>query len=177
MARHVFDALAARGAEVGARLCGTHAVDCCRLEKAYRHYGHDMASTDHVLEACLGFAVKPGKPRSRYGDFLGREGVLRRREAGLSSRLTQFLLADPGPLLYGNEAIVRDGRIVGYLTSGAYGHHLGAAVGLGYVPCNPSESAGDLLGSTYAIEVAGVQVPARASLAPLYDPKSQRLRA
>ena len=177
MARHVFDTLMASGAEVGLRLCGTHALDTCRMEKAYRHYGHDIASTDHVLEAGLGFAVKLHKARGRFGDFLGREGVLERRSVGISRRLVQFLLADPRPLLYGNEAIVRDGRVVGYLTSGAYGHHMGAAVGLGYVACEPGESAGTVLGSIYAIEVAGEQVPARASLMPFYDPNSERIRS
>ena len=137
MAPHVFDTLVARGPEVGLRLCGTHALDGCRIEKAYRHYGHDIASTDHVLEAGLGFAVKLHKPRGRFGDFQGREAVLRKEQAGLSRRLMQFLLGDPRPLLYGNEAIIRDGRVAGYLTSGAYGHHLGAAVGLGYVACDP----------------------------------------
>ena len=176
MARHVFDSLIARGADVGLRLCGTQALNSCRLEKAYRDCGHDMASTDHVLEAGLGFAVKLDKARSRFGDFIGRDAVLRRRDASLSRRLVQFLLADPRPLLYGNEAILRDGCVVGYLTSGAHGHYLGAAVGLGYVACSPGESADQLLASTYAIEVAGEQVAARASLEPLYDPKGARLR-
>ena len=176
MARHVFDMLAERGSDVGLRLCGTQALNSCRLEKAYRDCGHDMASTDHVLEAGLGFAVKLDKPSGRFGDFIGREAVLRRKQAGLSRRLLQFLLADPLPLLYGNEAILRDGRVAGYLTSGAHGHHLGAAVGLGYVACSPGEGAGQLLASTYAIEVASEQVAARASLAPLYDPKAARLR-
>jgi len=176
MAAHVFDTLVTRGGEAGLRLCGTHALDSCRIEKACRHYGHDIATTDHVLEAGLGFAVKLDKPRGRFGDFLGREAVLRRREAGLSRRLVQFLLADPGPLTYGNEAILRDGRVVGYLTSGAYGHTLGAAVGLGYVACDLGESAVDLVGSAYTIEVAGEPVAARASLAPLYDPSALRLR-
>src|SRR5262245_15687567 len=176
MARNVFDTLMMRGADAGLRLCGTHALGGCRLEKAYRDYGNDMASTDHVLEAGLGFAVKPNKPRSRFGDFIGREAVLRRREAGLSRRLVQFLLADRQPLLYGNEAILRDGRVAGYLTSGGYGHHLGAAVGLGYVACGPCESVDELLASSYAIEVACESVPARASLQPLYDPKGARLR-
>ena len=98
-----------------------------------------------MLEAGLGFAVKLDKAKGRFGDFIGREAVLQRKQAGLSRRLMQFLLADPRPLLYGNEAILRDGRVVGYLTSGAYGHHLGAAVGLGYVACSPGESADELL--------------------------------
>jgi 4-methylaminobutanoate oxidase (formaldehyde-forming) len=176
MAAHVFDTLMARGAAVGLRLCGTLALNSCRLEKAYREYGHDMASTDHVLEAGLGFAVRLDKPAGRFGDFIGREAVLARERAGLSRRLVQFLLADPRPLLYGNEAILRDGRVAGYLTSGAYGHHMGAAVGLGYVDCGPHEDADAVLASTYAIDVAGEEVAARASLAPLYDPRAERLR-
>jgi 4-methylaminobutanoate oxidase (formaldehyde-forming) len=71
------------------------------------------------------------------------------------------MLADARPLLYGNEAIWRDGRVVGYVTSGAYGHHLGAAVGLGYVACEAGETARDLLASDYAIEVGSERIAAR----------------
>jgi 4-methylaminobutanoate oxidase (formaldehyde-forming) len=157
-------------------LADSHALDTCRNEKAYRHYGHDIASTDHVPEAGLGFAVRTGKTAGRFGHFTGREAVLTRRKSGLSSRSTQFLLADPEPLLFGNEAIVRDGKIAGYITSGGYGHHLGAAVGLGYVKHPIGESAEAVLESRYEIEVATIRVPARASLAPLYDPKGDHMR-
>ena len=88
----------------------------------------------------------------------------------------QFLLEDPEPLLYHNEPIWRDGDVAGYLTSGAYGHHLGAAVGLGYVKCAAGETAREVLASDYAIEVAGEKSAVRASLEPLYDPKGERLR-
>ena len=63
---------------------------------------------------------------------------------GLTRRLVQFRLKDPEPLLFHNEAIVRDGKIVGTITSGNYGHHLGGAIGLGYVPCQ-GESEADVL--------------------------------
>lgn len=165
---HVFEAL--EGAGMDLKLCGLHVLDSCRIEKAYRHFGHDITDEDHVLEAGLGFAVKTDK-----GDFIGREAVLRRREAGLARRLVQFRLHDPEPMLYHNEAIVRDGRIVGPITSGNYGHHLGAAVGLGYVPC-AEETAGEVLASDYQIEVAGRRFAAEASLVPMYDPKSERVR-
>lgn len=61
--------------------------------------------------------------------------MLRKKEAGLERRLVQFRLTDPEPLLYHNEPVLRDGKIVGQLSSGAYGHHLGAAMGMAYVPC------------------------------------------
>ena len=177
MAAHAFDRIAARGAELGLRLCGMHALDSCRIEKAFRHFGHDITDEDHVLEAGLGFAVKPDKAPSKFGDFLGREAVLRKKQQGLSRRLLQFRLTDPEPLLYHHEPILRNGEIAGYLSSGNYGHHLGAAIGLGYVGCEPEESGSDLLASTYEIEIAGNRVPAEASLKPLYDPKSERVRS
>ncbi len=176
MARHVFDAVVASGAGRGLRLCGLHALDSCRIEKAYRHHGHDISAEDHVLDAGLGFAVKTGKPRSRFGDFVGREAVLRRREAGVGTRLLQFRLADPGPLLYHNEPILQDGRSVGRISSGAYGHSLGSAVGLGYVPCRPGQTAEDCLASRFAVNVAGAIVDAEASLRPMYDPSGARMR-
>ena len=171
-AAHVFEALVTAGAEYGLKLCGLHAMDSCRIEKGYRHFGHDITDEDHVLEAGLGFAVKTDK-----GAFIGREAVLRKRDNGLTRRMLQFRLTDPEPLLFHNEPILRDGVIVGYLTSGNYGHALCGAVGLGYVPCrHAGETVKEMLTSTYQIDVAGRMVGAEASLSPLYDPKSQRIR-
>ncbi len=171
MAAHAFDEIRAAGEGAGLKLCGMHMMDGARAEKAFRHFGHDITPEDHVLEAGLGFAVKTGK-----GEFVGRDAVLRKREAGLDRRLVQFLLDDPEPLLHHNEPILRDGEIVGYLTSGAYGHHLGGAVGLGYVPA-AGETPDQLLASFYEIDVAGSRVRATASLKPLYDPTGARMKA
>jgi len=170
MAGHVFDVLAEAGQGMGLTLCGMHMMDTCRIEKAFRHFGHDITCEDHILEAGLGFAL--GKDKS---DYIGRDAVLRKREAGLQRRLVQFRLTDPEPLLYHNEPVLRDGEIVGYLSSGAYGHHLGGAMGMGYVPC-AGESAAEVLASRYEIDVAGTRVVADASLKPMYDPKSERVR-
>jgi 4-methylaminobutanoate oxidase (formaldehyde-forming) len=169
-AAHIFEEIEAAGADLGLKLCGLHAMDSCRMEKAFRHFGHDITDEDHVLEAGLGFAVKTAKP-----DFIGRDAVLRRKEVGLKRRLVQFRLTDPAPSLFHNEAIVRDGKIVSIITSANYGHHLGGAIGLGYVPCE-GQSAADVLASRYEIEIAGRRFEAVASLAPMYDPKADRVR-
>ncbi len=170
MAGHVFEVLHGAGQDLGAKLCGMHMMDTCRIEKGFRHFGHDITSEDHVLEAGLGFAVKTDKPA-----FIGRDAVLRKKDEGLNARMVQFRLTDPEPLLYHNEPIVRDGQIVGYLSSGAYGHHLGGAIGLGYVPCK-GETAAEVLASNYEIDVMGTRVRAEASLKPMYDPKSERVK-
>jgi heterotetrameric sarcosine oxidase gamma subunit len=177
MARHVFDTIWDAGQPLGLKPCGLHVLDSCRIEKAYRHQGHDMSDEDHVLEAGLGFAVKTEKPRGKFGDFIGRAGVLAKKSAGLKKRLMQFKLNDPQPLLYHHEPVWRDGKCVGYLTSANYGHFLGGAVGLGYVKAPVGTSAAELLGSKYEIEVAGIRVPATASLKPMYDPDSVRVKA
>jgi len=151
--------------EAGAAPVGMHALDSLRIEKAYRHWGHDIAPSDNPVDAGLAFAVKPDAK-----DFLGRDAFLRARDAGPSRRLMQFRLLDPEPLLYGHEPILADGRTVETLTSANYGHALGGAVGLGYVPADAVEAG------AFAINVAGAIVPAQASLRPLYDPGSRRMR-
>lgn len=176
-ARHVFEVLAEAGAAEGLRLAGVNAMDSLRLEKAYRHFGHDIGEEDHVLEAGLGFAVKVDKARGRFGDFIGRDAVLRKRDTGLTRRLLQFKLTDPRPLLYHTEPILKDGQVAGYLTSGGYGHTLGAAIGLGYVACAADEPVQELLAARYAIEVAGARCAATASLRPMVDPAGARLRS
>jgi 4-methylaminobutanoate oxidase (formaldehyde-forming) len=72
--------------------------------------------------------------------------------------------------------VIRDGKIVGFLSSGSYGHHLGGAIGLGYVPC-AGETIADILASTYEIDVAGTRVNAEVSLKPMYDPSGARTKA
>ena len=171
MAAHAFETLWEAGQDHNLKLCGMHMMDSCRIEKGFRHFGHDITSEDHVLEAGLGFAVKTDKP-----SFIGRDAVLKKRETGLTQRMLQFKLTDPEPLLYHNEPVVRDGEIVGYLSSGAYGHHLGGAMGMGYVPC-AGETVADLLASTYEIDVMGNRVRAEVSMKPMYDPKGERAKA
>ena len=171
MAAYAFERIWEAGADLGLKLCGMHMMDSCRSEKAFRHFGHDITCEDHVLEAGLGFAVGTHKK-----SFVGREAVLRKRDEGIRRRMLQFKLNDPLPLLYHNEPILRDGEIVGHLTSGSYGHALKGAVGLGYVPCK-GESSAQVLNSSFEIEVAGARIPATASAKPMYDPTGARPKA
>ena len=170
MAGHVFEVLHEAGQEMDLKLCGMHMMDSCRIEKGFRHFGHDITCEDHVIDAGLGFAVDLKKD-----DFIGKEAVSARKESGPKARMLQFRLTDPEPLLYHNEPLLRDGEIVGYVSSGAYGHTLGGAIGLGYVPCE-GESTAEVLASTYEIDVMGTRVKAEASLRPMYDPKSERVK-
>ena len=159
------------GAEFGIRNVGLHAVNSLRLEKGFRHWGHDIGSEDNLVQAGLSFAAKPDA-----GDFIGRQAFLQQKEAGLPERrLVQFKLDDPEPLLYHNEPIVMDGQIVGYLSSGMYGHSVGGAIGMGYVEAS-GLAADRLREANFEIEIARERFSAQASLRALYDPSSSRMK-
>jgi len=174
MAEHVHDVLVDAGRDFGLRHAGYHALNSLRIEKAYRHMGHDITDEETPLEAGLGFAVAWDKP----GGFRGRDALLRRRDEGVARRLVAFVLEDPQPLLYHGEPIWRDGALVGRTTSGWYGHTLGRAIGLGYVDAGePGAASPDwILGGSYEIEIATVRYPATPSLRPPYDPTGSRVR-
>jgi len=168
----VYDRIVAAGTDHGLTHAGYHALNSLRLEKAYRHWSHDITDEDSPLEAGLDFVVKFDKA----GGFIGREALFAQREQGLTRRMVQLRLTDPDPLIYHNEPIWRDGELVGHITSGAYGHQLGGAVGLGYVSCQPDAAAESVLSGQYEVEVACERVPAEVSLRPLYDPDNALIR-
>jgi 4-methylaminobutanoate oxidase (formaldehyde-forming) len=168
----IYDRIVAAGAERGLVHAGYHALNSLRMEKAYRHWSHDITDEDSPLEAGLGFVIKFDKA----GGFIGREALLAQRERGLSRRLMQLCLNDPVPLIYHNEPIWRDGELVGHITSGAYGHTLGGAVGLGYVSLEPGVSDEAAPSGQFEVEVACERVPAEVSLRPLYDPDNAQIR-
>ena len=168
----VYDELMAHGAEFGLRLAGYHALNSLRIEKGYRHWGHDITIDETPLEGGLSFAVSFDKA----GGFIGREALLRQKEQGVKKRLVQFALEDAEPLIYHNEPIWRDNELVGYLTSGMFGHTCGRSIGMGYVENEDGVSADFIRGGHYEIEIACERFPAQASLRPFYDPKNERIR-
>ncbi|RVB63990.1 aminomethyl transferase family protein, partial [Mesorhizobium sp. M7A.F.Ca.CA.002.04.1.1] len=173
-AAHVFDKLAEAGADFGLRQGGYFAINSLRMEKGYRHWGHDIGEEDSPLQAGLGFAVAFDKP----GGFIGRDALLLQKEAGKPRRrLVQLRLqAEDAPLLYHHEPIWRGGKIVGSVTSGAYGHRIGASLGMGYVECEGGVDDAWLAAAPLEIEIAWKRYKAIAQLKPWYDPKGERLR-
>lgn len=168
------EALLQAGKPFGMRPVGMHAVDALRMEKAFRHWGHDIVYEDNLIDAGLAFTAKPNKNVA----FIGRDAFLAQKQAGISKkRLVSFLLEDPEPLLFHNEPILLNGKPVGYLTSGSYAHHLGGAIGLGYVGADEPVTAEFLAAGKFAIQVNGRAQPAKASLSAFYDPSSKRMRA
>jgi 4-methylaminobutanoate oxidase (formaldehyde-forming) len=171
-AASLYDLLMREGAAMGVVNAGHYAINSLRLEKGYRAWGADISPDDTALEAGLGFAVAWTKAVS----FLGKEALLEQKQRGLTRRLVVFALEDPEPVLWGGEPISRNNRIVGYTTSGAYGHTLGASVAMGYIKTGEILTPDFIQSGRYEINVSGTRVPASVHLRAPYDPDRVKLR-
>ncbi len=175
MARHGFDIIWEAGQSHDLKLAGLHALDSGRIEKKFLHFGHDISDEETPLECGYSFVCNVDKDIP----FIGRDAILKQQESGTwkSKRLVQFLLEDPDAMLYHHEPILQNGKTVGHLTSGNYGHFLGGSVGLGYVHSKEAINKDLVESATFEIDVAGERIPATASLTAMYDPKALRMRA
>jgi 4-methylaminobutanoate oxidase (formaldehyde-forming) len=161
----VYEKVVAAGAPLGMRLAGAFAFDGLRLERGFRSWGHDLGPLDDPYEVGLGFAVRLAKE-----GFVGREALGERKDARRERELVSVKLEDPAPVLWHGEPVVLGRERIGHVTSGGYGHHLGAAVGLAWVHGSVDS---DL---PVSVEVRGQRVRATLSREPFYDPKGMRLR-
>ncbi len=172
-AAHLHAALIEAGAAHGLVHAGHFALDACRIEKGFRHWGHDIGPEETPLEAGLSFAVAWDKPTG----FIGRDALLRQRQAGVARRMMMFAVEGGRPLLLHDEPIYRDGRLVGRTTSGARGFRTGLDLCMGYVGCAAGTPRAALLDGTYEIGVEGERLPLRPLDRPPYDPAGDRMRA
>ena len=176
-AAHVFETLWAAGQAFGLTPAGMHTMNNCRTEKAYRHWGHDIADEDTPLEAGLGFAISWDKP----GGFIGREALLKQRQAPAQPKRFVCLALDDNsvraPMIYHEEPIYRNGVIVGSTTSGAWGHRVNLSLGLGYVKNDSGVSKEWIDSGSWEIELAWKRYPAKVQLQAFYDPKGERIKA
>jgi heterotetrameric sarcosine oxidase gamma subunit len=176
-ASHVMEQLLEEGAAHGLTPAGMHTMNNCRMEKAYRHWGHDIGDEDTPLEAGLGFAVAWDKT----GGFMGREALLKQKaSAAQPKRLVCIALDDSSekaPMIYHEEPIYRNGENVGSTTSGAWGHRVNRSLGLGYVK-NPGGVSREWLETgNWEVELAWKRYSAKVQFTPFYDPKSERIKS
>ena len=174
-AQHVWDVLVEAGAAFGLGNAGFFALNSLRMEKGYRHWSHDVGEEDTPLEGGLGFAVAMDKP----GGFIGRDALLRQKAAGkLTRRLVQLRLKDAdGPFMYHNEPVRIGDRIVGQVTSGAYGHRLGASLGMAFIEHEAGVDQAFLDAHDFEVEIAWQRHAVQAQLRPWYDPAGLRIKA
>jgi len=171
----VYETLQAAGKPFGLKNAGYYALESLRIEKGYRAWGRELSPDTNPFEAGLAFACKLGSDLP----FIGRDALLKLRDEPLRRRMV-VLTADGASerMLWGGEAILRDGEAVGFVSSAAFGHTLGCPVAMGYVKRDDGAIDNDWLTSgRYTIDVAGDLLPARLHLKAPYDPASARVKS
>ena len=169
----VYDAILAEGSRHGLQHCGYHALNTLRIEKAYREWAHDIGPDDSPIVSGLAFTCAYDKA----GGFIGRDALLREREAGLPKRrLVQLRFDDPDAFAYHNEPLYRDGERVGFVTSAGYGHTLGACIAMAYVGHSDGVDEAFIQSGRFEVQLAEGRRTVTPALKPLYDPTNERIR-
>ena len=169
----VYNALMQAGQAFGLINAGYRAIESCRLEKGYRAWGSDIGPDHTPDEAGLGWAVKL---KSNI-PFKGREAVAAQRHDGVKKMMACFTVDDPKVILLGRETIYRNGKRVGWLSSGGFGHTIGKSIGYGYVRNPDGVDQAHLAAGSYELEVASARVPCTFEAAPLYDATMARVKS
>ncbi|HVQ87163.1 MAG TPA: FAD-dependent oxidoreductase, partial [Actinomycetes bacterium] len=155
------------GSGYGMRLIGDRAIDSLRLEKAYGIWSAEFTQAYTPAMSGLDRFVAYDKP-----DFIGREAAVRERDNGPKQRLVLLDIDAVDADASGDEGIWLEGKRVGFVTSGAYGHHVRRSLALAYVNRDVAETHPELV-----VDVVGEQRVARILPEPPYDPKGSKLRS
>jgi len=164
---HIFDVLFAAGEDLGLKPFGIRAMDSMRLEKSYRMVGTELSIEYSAYESAMDRFVKPDK-----GEFLGREALLAWQQAGMNNRLVTLEVHDVEDAdALGNNALLKDGELIGRATGGGYGFRVGKSLALGMVKPELAEP-----GSRLEIEILGKTYAATVVPDSPFDPGNERLR-
>ncbi len=163
----VYDAIWSAGKEFGIADFGIYAINSLRLEKAYRGWGSDLTNEVTMIEADMERFVKFDKD-----NFVGREALLRQKEAGINTKLVYVELVTSDTDARGSEPIFDGEKIIGMTTVGGYGHTVGKSLAIAYV--DPKFATP---GTTFDIKILGDRCRATVLAEPVYDPKNERLRS
>lgn len=154
----------------GAKPLGHFALEGCRLEKAFRHWGHELGPEVTPLEAGLGFTIDWSK------DFTGKAALDKQRTDGLRQRLV-LLQIEGNALMLHDEPVYEAGCLVGLTSSGGRGPRTGLSLCFAMVKTALGETLAQTCKRAFTVQVAGQRYRAKPLLRPPFDPTGERMRA
>ena len=167
MGARLWDILWEAGQAHGMIAAGRSAFGSLRLEKGYRSWGVDMTTEHDPYEAGLGFAVRMDK-----GPFMGRDALVGLSVENAARRLISLVFEQQDSVVMGKEPVLVEGRPVGYVTSAAYGHSIGAPIAYAWLPADLA-----VPGQRVAVRYFDEELAATVAREPLFDPDMTRLRS
>jgi dimethylglycine dehydrogenase len=165
--RPLYGALRAAGADLGLKSIGNRALDSLRLEKSYGIWSTEFTQSYSPEMSNLRHHVAFDK-----GAFIGRDAALQEREKAVDRVLVTLSIDTKDADASGFEPVKHNGKLVGFVTSGAYGHYVGKSLALAYV-----DKALAASNPALTVDVIGENRPAVILAETAYDPKGTRLRS
>jgi dimethylglycine dehydrogenase len=166
--RCLYERIRAAGQDLGLIHFGMRALLSLRLEKNFPTWYRELRPIYGAFEAGLDRFVDLGKP-----DFIGRDAAIAEKASGGKLRRVSFAVDALDADVLGDEPIWHDGNVIGWVTSGGYGHCVDRSLAQGYVPV---ALAGDLRDRAFEIEILGDRRKASILSEPLFDPQGARMR-
>lgn len=161
----VYEAIHAAGAELGIIDFGLLATESMRMEKNYRAWKHDLHTEFTVLEARLDRFVNMDK------EFRGRDAIAAQRDAGHRRLFVAMEIDNDVASAHTGDPIYSGDELIGVVTSGAYGHHMGVNIAMGYIAPDMAEP-----GTELTVGVIGERCAATVRSEPMFDPEHRRPR-
>ena len=163
----LYELLVETGQDLGLRHFGARALNSLRLEKGFGSWATEFRPIYGPFEADMGRFIDLSK-----NDFIGRDAALKEKTEGSEKFRVTFDMDDDGVDVMGNEPVWHNDKVVGWVTSGGYGHYIDKSLALAYIPKELATREKD----TFEIEVLGVRRPAKLALEPPLDPQAVRMR-
>jgi dimethylglycine dehydrogenase len=154
------------GADIGLKPFGLRALLVMRLEKSFGTWAREYRPIYGPYEAGLGRFVD-----LKRGGFIGAEAAANEKSGGGRMRLVAFAVEAVDADAIGDEPISHNGKVIGWVTSGGYGHSVGQSLAMGYIEREYEDR------DSFEIEIIGEKRPARRLAAPAYDPQGLRMRS
>jgi len=161
----LFEEIEKNGKDLGLKIFGGRALMSMRLEKNWGAWTLDFRPDFTAAESGLDLFINWDK------EFIGKEAALKEKQEGPKKKLITMTIETKDIDVTGDEAIMKDGKCVGYITSGGYAHHVKKSMAMGYVPCNLAEKNTEL-----GVEINGNLYKSKVQSEPLYDPRGTKMR-
>ena len=145
-------------------------VNACRIEKGFKHWGHELGPEITPLEAGLGFTIDWSK------DFQGKPTLQRQKAQGVQQRLV-LLQTKGDALMLHDEPVFEAGAHVGLTTSGGRGPRTGLNLCFAMISVQPGETLTRTCARLFTVRVAGRDYMAEPLRRPPFDPSGERVRA
>tara|TARA_B100000029_G_scaffold112346_1_gene104515 strand:+ start:33330 stop:34451 length:1122 start_codon:yes stop_codon:yes gene_type:complete len=155
--KSIWNIIMDKGADLNIQAIGLGARDTLRLEMKYCLYGNDISENNNPLEARLGWITKFGK-----GDFIGKEKLIQFKSEGIKRKLIGFEISGKGIARNGYK-LIKNGTVVGHVTSGSYSPSLLTSIGMAYVKSDYTK-----IGENLIIDARGRELQATIVNTPFW---------